>query len=446
MELNQQQLDFIIKFKHRLKERKFLIETFNLVKNRTTITTQEGLIPKLTIPHTDLTTGTIVLVLYKSKEAYYYIDVVESDTSSCVYLHDDTKRSPLHIKDTFKISNSHMENYQGSPSVTSVGRLLINQVVLVEPFGDILPYVNEVWDQGAIEKKLSALLMSDTITIDQFKHFIDAVYLLGHFTELAVPTLTRKAMTTSPEVKKRKQELFKQYEGQLEDPNVIQIIEDELIAMDKAYLKGDDSQGFYDGVGSKAYNIHRKKLFLTVGGIDSFEENSGNYNFIKNSLSEGWDIEDFPTICNEIRKGSYTRGKETAKGGELTAYLARIFQNLHITASDCGTVKGLSVELTSKNIQEFYGRTILGKPSVMITKENASKYINKSVTIKSPMYCKTTDGFCFTCVGEVFRKLDSKALGMLPPTIGSVILLSSMKNMHGSIVTSTKVNYEDFFI
>ena len=76
-----------------------------------------------------------------------------------------------------------------------------------------------------------------------------------------------EVVVTDPAIKKRKAELIKQYEGQLNDPVIIAKIEDELIAMDKAYMKGDNSLRFYEAqFDSKTFDIWRKKLYITVGG------------------------------------------------------------------------------------------------------------------------------------------------------------------------------------
>ena len=119
--------------------------------------------------------------------------------------------------------------------------------------------------------------------------------------------IVRKSLGTDPNIAKLKHTLFEKYKGRLTDPLVIAEIENTLIAADKKHLDGDSSMRFYGALGGKAFDVARKKMYLTVGGIETFSKSSGKYTFLPNSLSEGWEKEYIPTIANEIRKGSYSR-------------------------------------------------------------------------------------------------------------------------------------------
>ena len=344
--------------------------------------------------------------------------------------------SPFDIYQKITLKPGMIENHTDGEIETTVGRFVLNYMVLASVFGDTIPFVNDTWNIGKVESLIGQLLINGKIEVAQYNNYINRGYLIGHFSELCVPTMTEKSITTDPAIAIRKAELLKQYEGQLDDPNVIGIIEAELLKMDKDYLKGDEALGYHEGIGNKSFAIHRKKLFITVGGIESFDE-SGDFNFVENSLNEGWDKKDFATISNEVRKGSYSRGMETAKGGAMTKFILRVFQDLKVTAEDCGTKDGVRFLFTDDFKGSFYGRKVMdksGKVVDTITAETESKYLGKSITLRMPTYCKTTDGLCYSCTGDTIKAIDAEAIGVLAVDVSSKFMLASLKKMHGSTI------------
>ena len=167
-----------------------------------------------------------------------------------------------------------LANYTGTePLNTTIGRVLLNYVILVDPFGDYIPYINQLWNIEKIEQGLIFDgLRTEKITVDQVKHYSRNLHWIGHFTELAVPSFTEKSLTVDPRIIARRDELLKQYAPQLEahDPVVMSKIQDELVAMDKEFLKGDPSTPFYDYSAGKSYGVHRKAMFAVGGMVENF--------------------------------------------------------------------------------------------------------------------------------------------------------------------------------
>ena len=320
---------------------------------------------------------------------------------------------------------------------TTVGKFLLNTLFIEMPFDGYFDYINKSgYDIKGLEKQISEALMADKVQVDQYKRYVDNLYFIGHFCELCVPTVTRAALTTDASIKDLKKELLEKYKGQLEDPKVIAEIEDILIKADKEYLKNDNSMRFYGPLGGKPFNIARKKLYLSVGGIETFSKDTGKYTFIQNSLAEGWNNDSIPVISNEIRKGSYNRGHETQLGGALTKYVMRVFQDLCIIEDDCHSRNGLEVDFKQYPIENFKGRYINDKGTwVAITNENMSKYTNGKYVMRSPMYCKTEKGLCRKCAGDIYAGLNTKHVAMYIVDISSTFTTMALKLMHGSKVS-----------
>lgn len=340
---------------------------------------------------------------------------------------------PPHIPIT--LQPGIIENHKGTdPLVTTVRLMMLNYTILVDPFGDLVPYINTLWNIGKIEQTyIFDALRTEKITVEQIKHYSRNLHFIGHFTELGVPSFTEKSMTVDPAIIKRRDELLKEYKTEIEagDPVIMNKIESELIAMDKAQLKGDASTPFYDYSANKSYGIARKSMYLLGGMSEKFGE--PGYNFITSSLEEGWKIKDLPAICNQVRAGSYSRAKETAKGGEETKFLIRVFQNTRVIEEDCKTTDYLQVNLTIDLAKNYlYRNVIIDDEIVTLTDDNISSYIGKTVSMRSPQYCHTQNGFCFTCMGELFRTIDMEHLTMAAIGVTSSMVLASLKKAHGT--------------
>lgn len=384
------------------------------------------------------------IVQLNDSDGKYYVaeitasvkDIVEKKSVQVCILSDNPEERLMTEIDTLDLEPGGPVPNVTEKMTTTVGRVIVNQLVYVEPFGTTFPFENKVLNlgKGDVVSKLNDALLANKITVAAYKLSLDRVFYLGHFTELCLPCFSEKCLSTSDEVKKKKQELYKKYEGTLNDPETISKIEDELIALDKEYIKGDVSLRFYTPQGGKAFDLFRKKLYITVGGIEAFSDDSSKYEFLRNSLEDGIRVQDLPIYGNESRKGSYQRGHETRKGGAMTKDVIRAFHDSRISIEDCGTKRGVMIDFNKVPIEKFIGRYILLQNKwTELTKDLAKKLPKSSpYLMRSPLYCQCKEGFCYKCVGKLFAELDVRQLSLTIVDISTTFMLASMKNMHGS--------------
>lgn len=336
---------------------------------------------------------------------------------------------------------------------TRYGNALVNAMLLVWPFGDKIPFMTGRIKGKAIESMVAAKL-TDTpepgaprdptrFYVDELLKMCEAAGALGGIsTVIGVPGASKKTMTIDPAIPKRRDELLKQHAHELHDPAIMAKIEGELTAMDRAWLKGDTAEEFY--IKDATIDVSRKRCFIAVGAETGFGDSSKGINPITTSLQEGWDMARMPQLVDNLRHGSYGRGKQTAMGGESVKYFYRIFQNTRVAEDDCGTTEGLDWVITADTVSNFVGLyqagTTKGSPS--LTEDQLKAFIGKKIKIRSPMLCKTeAPSFCARCVGDSLASSPT-GLHIAASDVGSTFMNIFMKAMHGKALKVARYDFK----
>lgn len=388
----------------------------------------------------------IPFFLYADGKSYYYLD---PESGEGVYLEDvKVDEPPFSFKDKTEVMADEVTNLSEDATV-SYGNLLANYVALVYPFGGKIEFVQGNFSIKAIESQIEKRLTTDEayltkkdfkadspIYVEEYLTFIDAILSLEGYSQLCVPSATQKTMTTDPEIPRRRKELLEEHKDSLDDPATIAKIEQELIQMDKEWMKGDLGEGFYRK--SKSYDVVRKRSHLMFGGETGFGDGQ-KVDLVVPSLDEGWDLDKLPSMINTSRAGSHKRGSMTALGGEATKTINRIFQNYVIKGDDCGTKLGWETTITKANVEKYIGFYYVGSNGPkLITDKNHGEVVGKTLVMRSPQFCKTPrTGLCKACVGEVNAQNPS-GLSALPSEMTSQLMNIMMAAMHGKALKTTK--------
>lgn len=353
-------------------------------------------------------------------------------------------KAPIfHFSEFIVITENDIPNLSLGTVKTTYGIFLANFILLVYPFVNKIPYINKEFKINEIESIIGRILVdddapdsNDTIKVREYKEFVKATGQLEGFTQLCVPTITERALTTDPKIKEAVAALKEKYKDRLNDPIVIATIDEEISKMDRAWLKGDPSERFY--LKSKAYDITRKKMLGVYGGEAGMGDGT-TMEFIDKPLSEGLDIERLPSMFNSLRSGSYDRGTQTALGGVAVKQFFRVFQNCNIVDGDCGTKVGMIRPVRQDNHKRFLGfYHIENGKTLPINEETVKGLIGKTIEMRSPAMCKTpaTD-FCEVCMG-VNNSRNRTGLGASASEIGSRFMVLFLKSMHGKSLKTEK--------
>jgi hypothetical protein len=346
-----------------------------------------------------------------------------------------------------ELNKGDVYNLEEEHIVTTIGNFFFNAAVLSHSFGRKITYINEGVNINKLEALIASLLVDNeeitesTISVSEYLKFVEALFFLTNFTQLAVWAVTEKTIITPPGINEYKQTLIDENKGRLHDPAVIAQIDKKLVAYYSEFLKGDPGEKFIgDG---KLKNVVQKKLYAMHGGEIGLSDGV-SVDLIENSLSQGWQPEKFPIMNNTQRAGSFSRGAQTMMGGESVKWLLRASSNISVTTEDCGARIGRVMNVEQSNFKKLIGFSVVTKAGhdLVTTEGEAGTYLGKTLMVRSPMYCKLpkTD-YCSICVGRNLAA-NPTALSMAVTEYGSSFMLISMASMHSKALTIAKMDYK----
>jgi hypothetical protein len=410
----------------------------------------------LTLPHSENTIPWDIKYSYKGEDKTRLHCTFTDGDNNLIELDDyeltaKDQSPPFTFAEKVKIKVGDLENLK-EDITTAYGNILANWLWLVYPFGDRIPYIQGKFRLGDIEaiiepilttipKDLEAKRDPKYIYVDEYIKFTRVKGIIDGISQLCVPSATEKTLGHHPDRDKVRAELIKKYEGRLKDPAVAALIDKRMVELDKEWLKGDESEGFYSG--AKALEISRKKAHGLMGLEQAFNDVGEDTTYIDTALSDGWNRQHMAAIVNNSREGSFDRGFQTALGGKATKDILKILQNSVLTIDDCGAKIGIDVLLTDKDYNEYINNTLIvdGK-LVRLTKENFSKFTGTRQVMRTAGYCKASaPNFCKICIGGKYENHPT-GLGTAGASMTTKFMLIFMKSAHGKALKTVDYDFE----
>lgn len=325
--------------------------------------------------------------------------------------------------------------------ITDLGTLVFNRYLL-EKYNLIqfTGYWNHVIDDkglGKLNVVINNLCLEDKITTTELGEYIDARDRLGFWCASFLGcSITPGLIQPMYDVNKRKDELFKQHQEELNSDNpVTQIkaasaIENELLGMVKTNMMQDPGWDMYAS-GVNNFSNNYKTINVMRGAV--FNNVTKKYDVVESSLMEGVKKKDIPAFANSVVAGAYPSAVGTAQAGYMSKKLLALMQSSKIDPdpkSNCGTTSTIPVTIHPKYKQYFLYRYVQknGKPT-LTTLDNIDEFVGKTVQIYSPQCC-LHDTICAKCSGQLFRKLGVTDVGMLTTQITQKLLNIKLKSKH----------------
>lgn len=363
----------------------------------------------------------------------YELDVTSKDLINPIY----------NMLDIIKLDNEYdITNLKDKTITTTLGRLLVNKILLNIPFGDKVDYINNEFSIGTIETELAKKIATDIISVEEYMKFNKSFLFLQNLSRIVTVSSTPKIMTPPPGIKEFKIKCKKEMENKygpmwVNNQTYINEYKDMLKAYDIEYLKDDPGYGKIIDA-KKMVNNSRGKLFRTFGDVAGLDKKEGKVLLVDNSLLDGYPKDKvlFSKVIEESVAGSYGRGKETQQGGAAAKDILRATSNVIIEHDDCKSTLGKKILVTKTNYKSLANRYVIenNKSRLFTDSENN---IGKEVIVRSPMYCKNKGySICKTCAGTLLGMSPNVSIAVLE--VSGKLLTISLKGMHD---TNTE-NYE----
>lgn len=365
-----------------------------------------------------------------------------------------TEPARFEVNDYFKLPT---EKFKTKKVVwTTLGIYLLNLHLIQHKFNSLFGYINKPFDGKVIkyiEDVLSDALYYDKITTDDMADYYNRIQWLGHDKlSLLSPSITPFLLKPPPGLMAKKEELFKKYSKELDPSNpdnalVAAKIENELIAEAEKYLKSVDG---YENFASKSkVNIPNNYKTMNIMKGPLLNSYTGQYEVNSSEYNTGVKKEEYASISDSAVLGAHARAINTAKGGYLAKKSNQALNAVMAgpKGSDCKTAKTYSVYIYPEQKTAYLNRYIVDNGRLVeLTTENIDKYVNTTVNMRSPIYCKMKEPcFCNICSGNQPYLLGLTNFGLAINRISNKLLTLSMKKFHDLTVKTEKIDPATLF-
>lgn len=332
-----------------------------------------------------------------------------------------------------KINGEFMSNLDKEVE-TTIGRILVNKLLLADIFGNKIPFKDSEVKIGSLESEIATKLSNKEIPVSEYLEWVDVCQYVTDLSRITTVSATEKNLLPPTGLKQFKEKTIKEFtdkygEDWVRDRAKVVEFENILKDFDTAYLQGDPSLGIL--VSGKVKDGARTKMFLTFGSEVAFDKKSGSGKLVMPSLLEGYpkDPENLVNMLNTSRSGSYDRGKNTQKGGSAAKDILRATSSIKITSQDCGVRIGKIKTINKDNHKHILNRYIIeGNTLTLVT--DTESYIGKTVRVRSPQYCREKhSSICPVCSGESLAKYPT-GISIIMTDVSAILLATSMAAMH----------------
>ena len=171
-----------------------------------------------------------------------------------------------------------------------------------------------------------------------------------------------------------------------------------------------------------------KALLIAKGYLVDIEGEV--YGPVVKGTAEGYNGEEYYKAAASARRGFFFKTIAVQNPGYLARKIITANANLKIDDKDCNSKKYLEILVNSKNANLFLGRFHMFKGKLTEIKTTKS-LIGKKIKLRSPLYCKSKNGICKTCYGNLYKKLKSNNIGIIAGgAVNQVVVNKMMKMRH----------------
>jgi DNA-directed RNA polymerase beta' subunit len=351
------------------------------------------------------------MIVSKSKDGIYkMLDSYEKDVVVGIYVltqNPPGQKPPTVVRATFETFQDKLEanTYQWikvGNIITTVGRYLFNS---------ILPSKYRYRNEEINRKKLTDLAtrIFNENSKDVYNTFSDnCLKLAFKYGTINSPSFSIGDFEVPKDILALKEKL------KSASSEEAQKIIDEIQVKLKIFLEEEMGNiGVLGKAGSLKGGYDQIRQVLVAKGL--IADNSGNVlDPISESYVEGFNSKDFFTSGAGSRRGIADRVINTSDTGYLSRQLVYALQRVEADPKilNCKTTRPFMLKVTDDIAGRLNGRYLLSKSGTPIKITDPTKFIDKVIPLKSPLYCRTSK-ICRTCYGELLLRNETSYVGVL---------------------------------
>lgn len=301
-----------------------------------------------------------------------------------------------------KFPYSHKTKTKNRSINLSLGRIWINTLL-----PDDFRFVNEVVDKSKMNEIIQELVekYSPDVACDTISNIQQEAFKLS---TIDPRSFRIDAFTPSEEWKAKKEEFVKVAKTLSNDEflKASRKLADEL--MNELNEKGIPVQDYMNS-GTKGSVSDWQSLLVSRGFVIDVEDNVSR---IIPSENDGKSIEDYYKTGAQGRRNYFVRSNLTSQPGYLARRITMASANMKVTAKDCKTRKTLDLFIEKNKAANFVGRYYKDGTDIKLITD-PKQVANKTIKLRSPLYCIQKDGICEVCYGQLSNKLENKNVGIL---------------------------------
>ena len=430
-------------------------ELFDLVLKEKLLTKIEYVVALFTIPYMENNTYNSNILKIENNTVIFKTSTGDYKLDYYMFPLLDYLDNTLLKKDDWKCLDNDIE--------TSIGISIANFLILEDALDGKIPFVDGKIT-SSIEDVIAERLVSDNyvpkneeddrkkIRVRELIKYVDNCEYLKTWNRYFVQAASERTMLPPEGITEKKQAIIKEMIAELgpnafkDQVNVVKL-EERLKEIDREWLKDDPTLNIVTS--GKVLNNSRKELFLTMGGIPAFDD-EGELSFVLNSLLEGWpsDPDTLTAMFNSLRAGSRARALDTQYGGLFAKIILRAIGSYTVKLGvDCGTTIGKNITIDDTNFKSIKFRHIIDSSITKLidSEEMAKTFIGKKIIVRSPETCALVgENYCQYCVSKLLSE-NPDGIKNEVTEVTSIVMNESMKKMHNTTKSITRLNKKEIF-
>jgi DNA-directed RNA polymerase subunit beta' len=323
-----------------------------------------------------------------------------------------------------KAGYSHPIKTNGRSKQLRIGRILFNMIL-----PDKHPFIDEVMTKKKTSKLLTELvtLYGGEVAAETASNLNKEAFRMGTINPIS---FNEDSFIVPPHIQKKKDKMLSSDMDPAEFTRIVKQLGEELIE----YFKSTDNP-VHDIImsGAKSNPLEFATLIIAKGSAVDIEGNPSIPS--TNSVTDGFDLDEFYANGAEARSGLFTRSSGAALPGALSRDVVYSNANILLDDKDCKTKRYLDLFVTDKMAGAILGRFYLNPRTGKLKEiEEDHGLIGKTIKIRSPLHCISKKGVCPICYGKLGERLETKHVGVMCGGVINDILLNgvAMKSRHNA--------------